>query len=801
MKKRAAAVLLAAMVLGQNVTAAETVNVLKSEMLEISGKCENKFEDVAVMVLKDGKTLSDVEKEGTAAVLYVDQTETDSNGNYTFEINKNKISDDSEIYVFSSNSKKLVRGGKAVEIFNIVKKDGVEIIGESNEKLEDITIMVLKSGKTFSEVETEGKEAVLHFDQTETDNEGRYSFYLSRNQMTGGDTFNFYISTDSGVINEGKIDLSEDVENKKAINVMDYGADNTGAKDNTFLLEKLHSTGRTIYYPEGTYRFNGRNLDISGGVVFEDRAKTKVVNDISDENILQFDDFGNFVGLQQNHLEQSSKENGTGWRMDIGNLASPPLSAANYKTKVDFIPYWYNDFGLERTIANGTGSSTWYYWDWNFHSNKSDDPAKNYDAERHPLLGYYRGDDATVLEWQCYWMKEYGINTTILMGTNDSPSSPEEWSEPTNSSYWIYQLLNNVPNFKNMQYIMLMPTLMRHSDSTVSGGWVYEADNLKQWWSTAIEDIYGKYDNCYVIEKDGKKYPVVYLLDESVIFVTLNNSEDAVKQFFKAASDKFKTLGYDGFAMFSRNESSRITAFGDWFEENDILRYITKYEPLGDKSSNTYENMVNNYVENYNAEYSGVSTPVLANAFTGAYTHSPHPSGWNAPGNTPELFEKLVKAQVEMIEEKDMPKIITCYNVAEWAEGGPGLQPNMKNGFAYLEAVKNAVVKDPQMSLNTIWYDEDNLPVNSFSSKEDLVQKTDIYNTCYNGEKAVVITALYNGSTLVDVFSKTVETTGKKTEVEFEISKEKLKGATQIKVMAFDGFENIIPLSAINTLK
>ena len=39
-----------------------------------------------------------------------------------------------------------------------------------------------------------------------------------------------------------------------------------------------------------------------------------------------------------------------------------------------------------------------------------------------------------------------------------------------------------------------------------------------------------------------------------------------------------------------------------------------------------------------------------------------------------------------------MPRLITCYNVAEWAEGGPGLQPNMQDRFGYLEAVRDVVV-------------------------------------------------------------------------------------------------------------
>lgn len=41
----------------------------------------------------------------------------------------------------------------------------------------------------------------------------------------------------------------------------------------------------------------------------------------------------------------------------------------------------------------------------------------------------------------------------------------------------------------------------------------------------------------------------------------------------------------------------------------------------------------------------------------------------------------------------DAPKLVTAYNVSEWSEGGPGLQPNVQDGFAYLDAVYNTVVE------------------------------------------------------------------------------------------------------------
>ena len=102
-------------------------------------------------------------------------------------------------------------------------------------------------------------------------------------------------------------------------------------------------------------------------------------------------------------------------------------------------------------------------------------------------------------------------------------------------------------------------------------------------------------------------------------------------------------------------------------------------------SDSTYPARVANY-----APPIGVHT--IVNTVTARHTHTPHPSKWNCPGSTPALFEEELRKAIAHIRENDMVRVVTCYNVAEWAEGGPGLQPNMQDGFAYLKAVRNAVV-------------------------------------------------------------------------------------------------------------
>jgi hypothetical protein len=122
-------------------------------------------------------------------------------------------------------------------------------------------------------------------------------------------------------------------------------------------------------------------------------------------------------------------------------------------------------------------------------------------------------------------------------------------------------------------------------------------------------------------------------------------------------------------------------------ERRGVLRFRAFYA-ADHSSGETYAERVANYAP-------PVDEHTVINTFTAKDTHPPHPSEWNCPGHTPELFGALLRKAVSHVEQHDMPRIITCYNVAEWAEGGPGLQPNMQDRFGYLEAVRSAVAIDP----------------------------------------------------------------------------------------------------------
>ena len=114
----------------------------------------------------------------------------------------------------------------------------------------------------------------------------------------------------------------------------------------------------------------------------------------------------------------------------------------------------------------------------------------------------------------------------------------------------------------------------------------------------------------------------------------------------------------------------------------DDLRNVT--------GGQTYADHVANYTP-------PVGSRIIASTATSRNSHYPHPSAWHLPGTSPALFETELQKAVDNAANHSMLPVVTVYNIGEWAEGGPGLQPNMKDRFGYLQAVKNIATKPFQM--------------------------------------------------------------------------------------------------------
>ena len=455
-----------------------------------------------------------------------------------------------------------------------------------------------------------------------------------------------------------------------AINVVKQGVDNTGKTDVTDKLIQLHKTGKPIYYPNGTYLFNGATLDFSGGVYFETRKGVVIRNAISATPIVNFDAKGNLIGLMHNHLELRYDDEDF---VVNGNLVSPPLSTAKNNGDIDLIPYWYNDFGLQSQLVD-SGWDGWHDWQWNHHDCTTvagiTDP---YDPDRHPLLGWYRGDEVKVLDWQCYWLREYGMDQSILLAGYWG----DTWSDPKNGQYWAYNLLNNTPNAKKMKFAL---------SEMHSWGFPISYSTMDANWARMMTEFYGnaKYKQMvYCYEVDGERYPVIFVWDEKYLQQQVGGTAK-LKELYVRQAERMKDAGFDGVCVLGRM-SAVESAVSD-LNQKDVKWFSAAYPANAIKESGTYEQMVNSF------DRLSVSVNTVYGVALGMHTHDPHPSQWNHPGNTPALFKKWLQKAVDGVNANiKRPSMITCYNVSEWHEGCAGLVPTVGQGFGYLEAIRDVM--------------------------------------------------------------------------------------------------------------
>ena len=502
-----------------------------------------------------------------------------------------------------------------------------------------------------------------------------------------------------------------------------YGATGDGVTDDSAAIINAHLVGDKVTYPKGDYLFtSATNPDLSNGVELINAEWNSAVQD----NILRFDRGGQLIGLQMNHLENTSAATA----ITTGTSTSPPLSTASISGPVEVLAHWYNDLGQEYGRINR--ASTWYTGEY-IHTT-----AAAYDAQRVPIQGFYRGDDPQVMDWQCYWLREAGITAVNPFTTDGMDIDTTTWATASDNHHFLYQLFNNVPNFKGLKYCLWQ---------------TYDASAQTQ-WEANIDDIYLVYPNCYTVEHNGKQYPVVYVFEGSSLVTNLGG-EAAFQTFCDVMVAKFQAAGYGGMAIFMRHPPAHETVDRDIMEvEHSTLMYGADYGGVGgrlksaslpsrtvNEAATTYTAMVDSYAP-YNtvAEWAiggsyvlddivrykgwlcisrttntgdtdnrpfgslngatnwfkwGPVSREIPGCSTARYAISPHPSDggntWLAQGTTPALFEKWLRKTVNAAIVNDGPRIVSIYNVAEWAEGGPGLIPNISDGWGYLDAVKNVL--------------------------------------------------------------------------------------------------------------
>ena len=185
-------------------------------------------------------------------------------------------------------------------------------------------------------------------------------------------------------------------------------------------------------------------------------------------------------------------------------------------------------------------------------------------------------------------------------------------------------------------------------------------------------------------ERDGRRYPALSFPGENALLSVFDPTGGITGTiaFYKTLAEWFRAIGFDGVSVLSVFPDSRLdnpTVMTD-LENAGVLRFHSSYVPNHIDPAcfqgGTYEKLVNSYAPPADPH------TILAIGNAGVYPHAPMNRAGFARAIPPDLFEQFIGKAVDHLDANpDMQRIITCYNISEWAEGGAGLQPNVQDGF------------------------------------------------------------------------------------------------------------------------
>lgn len=442
------------------------------------------------------------------------------------------------------------------------------------------------------------------------------------------------------------------------------------------------------YVARKTYLLENENLPNIKNLIAENDFQAN--NSIYDGIITIDEVTEKTVGLQQNHLQSVDVVT----QITIGNITTPPLWEAEKQNNYMCIAHWYQDFGLEYVRVNqpSAGWIGWYTWQWLFYGATGD----GHQEKRMPLLGYYRGDDANVLDWQCYWLNYAGVSGVSLSNRGKYLSITDTWNQSSDANYWIYQLLNNTKNSKMLTYNLW-------ADSTSPANTPENRANIEASFD-AIIDVYKLHQNYTTISKNGKTYAVIFAYEFAQWRGAYDNysGDTNTRDFLERMAQKIASnLSVSGLAILARNPWDPFV--GDArLESEGVLVFDTEYSSTrynpayngGKDPAVTYGDLAVG-VSPWDINDPTKSRFTLPNICTDLESHSAHPSNFTFAGSTPELFEVMTLNCIKRMPVNETPNIITVGNVSEWAEQGAALQPNQRDGWGYLNALKSALLHKP----------------------------------------------------------------------------------------------------------
>jgi hypothetical protein len=371
-------------------------------------------------------------------------------------------------------------------------------------------------------------------------------------------------------------------------------------------------------------------------------------------------------------------------RLNFGPVNSPPPVVAAAPSKgVDLIAHWYNDYGLESTASaagQANGAYLWYDWRWNFPTNTGDGVTTyGYDPQRHPLQGFYQGDNPSILGWQAKWMAEAGVTAVSLVVSQGINYST--WQNPSDKNHWMWQLLENTPAAKALRWVMWLRT-GSNADFLATRNPGDGTHPTEQQWAALVQQ-YATRAGGYVYTEDGRSYPVVFCWDGELVRGAWDNYSGATKTTaaFVWLSEQFKALGYDGVMVVCRNASSTGVLDRNTLRNADVLYVDGQYAA----TNGTFTTFAD-YAEAAAYPTTLDAVPAVLTSYESTY---PHPSNQNLPGTSPELFALALRRAVDSVIRNGQRRIVFINNVSEWAESGPGLIPTVADGFGYLDAIRS----------------------------------------------------------------------------------------------------------------
>lgn len=227
--------------------------------------------------------------------------------------------------------------------------------------------------------------------------------------------------------------------------------------------------------------------------------------------------------------------------------------------------------------------------------------------------------------------------------------------------------------------------------------------------------FYGRYkDHVKTIRHQGKAYATVFMWEAESCRVVWGSGafQSWLAELGQAMHDA--NPGWEGVAVLMRASPSprryggaRGSGSIDYDDalQQRVLLLRTDY-PGTQASAGArpgpegYASLIDNFKPSFR-------TPGLAEALdrrvycvpTALSSLRPHEGTADFRGHSPTLFGRFLRRAISLCRDgkgfvdADGKPVVLVYNVAEWTEGGPGLQPNVQDGFGYLSALKQAVTE------------------------------------------------------------------------------------------------------------